>query len=310
MSNARPPLAVIAGPTASGKSALALSLAERCGGVIINADSAQLYAGTPILTAAPTPAEQGRAEHRLYGVRDASTPCSAAEWAGLAKADVDRAHRNRRLPILVGGTGLYLRSLIEGIAPVPPIDPGIRADVRAASVADNYAELTSLDPVGAARLNPGDSARVARALEVFLSTGKTLGEWQDQRSGGIGSKVRLLPLILLPPRVWLLARCEHRLEAMIASGALDEVRALLDRRLDPALPAMKAIGVAELGAYLNGQTTLEHAIAAAQVATRQYAKRQYTWFAHQPPRDWPRFTEPLETAGAKDEALALLGVPA
>ena len=310
MGTARPPLAVIAGPTASGKSALAIALARRANGVIINADSAQLYAGTPILTAAPSPEEFGQADHRLFGVQDPATPCSAPEWAAMAKEEVARAHAAGRLPILAGGTGLYLRSLIDGIAPVPPIDPAIRADVRAASVADNFAELTSLDPVGAARLNPGDSARVARALEVFLSTGCSLLDWQEQRSGGIGHEVALLPVVLLPPRVWLLERCERRFERMVESGALDEVEALLERQLDAMLPSMKAIGVPELAAYLRGETSLAHAIAAAQVATRQYAKRQYTWFANQPPDSWPRFDEPLDADGAMERALELFAVTA
>ena len=310
MGTALPPLAVIAGPTASGKSALALTLAQRTCGVIVNADSAQLYAGTPTLTAAPSPEDMLRAEHRLYGVQDPALPCSAADWADLAKAEVAAVHAAGKLPILVGGTGLYLRALVDGIAPVPPIDPQTRAAVRAASVADNYAELTSLDPVGAARLNPGDSARVARALEVYLSTGCSLLDWQEQRSGGIGHEVRLRPIVLLPPRVWLLERCEHRFQRMIDGGALEEVKALLSLGLDPALPAMKAIGVPELAAYLRGDTSLAHAIAAAQVSTRQYAKRQYTWFAHQPPEDWPRFTSPIDGPGAMDAALALVAVPA
>ena len=310
MATSRPPLAVIAGPTASGKSALALLLAQRTGGAIINADSAQLYAGTPILTAAPTAEERQLADHRLYSIRDPAEPCSAADWAAMAKAEVAGLHAAGRLPILVGGTGLYLRSLIDGIAPVPPIEPDIRADVRAASVADNFAELSTLDPVGAARLNPGDSTRVARALEVYLSTGCSLLDWQEQRSGGIGSDVDLLPLVLLPPRVWLLARCERRFEHMVEQGALDEVRTLLSLDLDPSLPAMKAIGVPELSAHLRGETNLTHAVAAAQVSTRQYAKRQYTWFAHQPPDSWTRFEEPLDAPGTVERALELLVVPA
>lgn len=306
MSNARPPLTLIAGPTASGKSALALALAERAGGVIINADSAQLYAGTPILTAVPSAQEMARAPHRLYAIRDPAQPCSAAEWADLAKAEIAAAHTAGQLPIVVGGTGLYLRSLIDGIAPVPAIDPAIRAQVRAASVADNYAELTPLDPVGAARLNPGDSARVARALEVVLSTGRTLSDWQERCEGGIGHAVELRAMVLLPPRVWLIERCEQRFGAMIEAGAIAEVEALSARGLHPDLPAMKAIGVKELGGYLAGQSTLDHAVAAAQLATRRYAKRQYTWFAHQPPAQWARFTRPLDEPGALADALSLL----
>ena len=188
-----PPVALIAGPTASGKSALALALAERRDGVIVNADSAQLYRDLPILSAAPSPADRARAEHRLYGVRDGADPCSAAEWAELARAEIAAIHAAGRLPILVGGTGLYLRTLLDGIAPVPPIDPDIRAAVRAAGVAENYAALTPLDPCAAARLNPGESTRIARALEVVRSSGRTLAEWQEERSGGIGGRSRAPP---------------------------------------------------------------------------------------------------------------------
>ncbi|MCY7338618.1 MAG: tRNA (adenosine(37)-N6)-dimethylallyltransferase MiaA [Sphingomonas bacterium] len=299
-----PPLALIAGPTASGKSALALALAEATGGAVINADSAQLYRDLPILSAAPSPAERARAEHLLYGVRDGADPCSAADWAGLAKAEIDRLHAANRLPILVGGTGLYLRTLLDGIAPVPPIDPRIRAEVRAAGVAENFAVLTPLDPCAAARLNPGDTTRIARALEVVRSTGIPLAEYQEQRSGGIGAAIDLRPVILLPPREWLIARCDRRFATMIDEGALAEVETLLARQLDPALPVMRAIGVAELGAHLCGDTDLAHAISAGQVATRRYAKRQYTWFAHQPPADWPRLTVALDDPA---DALALFG---
>ena len=304
--SARPPLALIAGPTASGKSALALALAERTGGVIINADSAQLYRDLPILSAAPSPAEQARAEHRLYGFRDGVNPCSAAEWAGLARAEIERVHAAGRLPILVGGTGLYLRTLIDGIAPVPAIDPAIREEVRAASVADNHAALGALDPAAAARLNPGDTTRVARALEVVRSTKRTLAEWQAELEGGIGASVALRPLLLLPPRDWLVERCDRRFDAMVDEGAIDEVEALLARDLDPQLPVMRAIGVRELAALLRGECDRDAAIAAGQVATRRYAKRQYTWFANQPPADWPRWTEPLGEVAAP---LALLGAP-
>jgi tRNA dimethylallyltransferase len=304
VTSALPPLALIAGPTASGKSALALSLAEATGGVIVNADSAQLYRDLPILSAAPSPADHARAEHRLYGIRDGAEPCSAAEWAQLAKREVTAIHDAGRLPILVGGTGLYIRTLLDGIAPVPEIDPEIRAAVRAAGVAENYAALTPLDPCAAARLNPGDTTRIARALEVIWSTGKTLAEWQEQCSGGIGDAVELAPLLLLPPRDWLVERCDRRFAAMVDEGAVVEVEALLSRNLDPELPVMRAIGVRELAKYLRGEASRDQAIAAGQFATRRYAKRQYTWFANQPPSDWPRWTEAL---GDPAGALALLG---
>jgi tRNA dimethylallyltransferase len=304
-SNTRPPVALIAGPTASGKSALALELAERTGGVIINADSAQLYRDIPILCAAPIAEERRRAEHRLYGVLDGAVACSAADWAALARREIREVQELGKLPILVGGTGLYLNTLIKGIAPVPPIDHEVRREVRAAGVEANRARLIEHNPDAAARLHPADSMRTARALEVVLSTGKTLSEWQDRREGGIGADISLRPLILLPPRDWLYERCDQRFRMMIENGAIDEVKALLQRSLDPALPVMRAIGVREIAALLEGEFDREEAIARGQQATRNYAKRQYTWFAHQPPPDWPRFTEPLDGTSL-EAALELL----
>jgi tRNA dimethylallyltransferase len=302
----RPPVAVIAGPTASGKSALALQLAVQSGGVIVNADSAQIYRDLPILSAAPSAKDREKAEHRLYGVLDGSQACSAADWAEMAKREIADIHSAGSLPILVGGTGLYLRTLLEGIAPVPAIDPDIRAEVRNRPVEDNRGRLAKLDPGAAEKLNPADTTRIARSLEVVLSTGRTLADWQRQREGGISDQIELRPLVLLPPRDWLYARCDQRFAQMVRAGAPDEVRALLDRDLNPALPVMRAIGVGEIAAWLRGETTRDEAIAAGQQATRRYAKRQYTWFAHQPPEDWPRFREPLSDANA-GEALVLLG---
>ena len=302
----KPPVALIAGPTASGKSELALRLAEATGGAIVNADSAQVYRDLPVLSAAPSAEERTRAEHLLYGVLDGAQPCSAADWAEMAKAEIARLHRQGRLPILVGGTGLYLRTLLDGIAPVPLIDADIRAKVRGSSVAENLSELIPLDPVAATTLHPGDTTRIARALEVVKSTGKTLAEWQRAREGGIGDEIELRPLVLLPPRPWLYERCDLRFARMVENGALKEVEALLARQLDPNLPVMRAIGVAELGGHLRGEATLEQAIATGQQATRRYAKRQYTWFAHQPPPDWPRFREALDV-DRLGEALALVG---
>src|SRR3954452_10863021 len=181
MAEPRPPVVVIAGPTASGKSALALALAEQIHGVIVNADSAQIYRDLPILSAAPGADERALAEHRLYGVQDGALPCSAAEWAAVARSEIGDVHASGRTPILVGGTGLYLRTLLDGIAPVPAIDPEVRRRVREGDVADNHRKLKALDPAAAERLNPADSARVNRALEVILSTGRALGEWQEQR---------------------------------------------------------------------------------------------------------------------------------
>ena len=305
MPSLKPPLAVIAGPTASGKSALALALAQQIKGVIVNADSAQLYRDLRILSAAPGDEELSQAEHRLYGVQDGALPCSAAQWAEMAKTVIADIHAERRTPIIVGGTGLYLRTLLEGIAPVPEIDPEVRSRVRSAPTEENRGRLETLDPASAARLGESDTARINRALEVILSTGRTLGEWQSQRAGGISGEVELRPLILLPPRKWLYARCDERFEHMTEAGAVPEVEALLARRLNPNLPVMRAIGVRQLSAYLLGESSLDEAVVRGQQATRHYAKRQYTWFAHQPPAGWPRLKEALDLERL-GEALALL----
>jgi tRNA dimethylallyltransferase len=209
------------------------------------------------------------------------------------------------LPILVGGTGLYLRTLLDGIAPVPPIEPGVRECVRGRAIEANRAELERLDPEAAERLNPADTTRISRALEVVLSTGRTLAEWQERREGGIGEQITLNPLVLLPPREWLYARCDARFEHMAETGAVHEVEALLARKLDPSLPVMRAIGVREIAALLAGEIDREEMIRRGQQATRNYAKRQYTWFAHQPPMDWARFTSALDD-GTMAEALALV----
>lgn len=291
ISASRPPLVVIAGPTASGKSALALDFAQQIGGVIVNADASQIYRDLPVLSAAPSAEEREKADHRLYGTRDGAEACSAADWAALAKAEIAKIHASNRTPVLVGGTGLYFRTLIDGIAPVPAIDPDIRARVRNAPVEENRAELQRRDPEGAARLSAGDTARTARALEVVLSTGRALAAWQEERVGGIGHAVELRALVILPPRDWLYARCDQRFAMMIEQGAVSEVEALLARGLNPALPVMRAIGVREIASYLRDEASLANTIAAGQQATRRYAKRQYTWFAHQPPEDWPRYRE-------------------
>ena len=276
--------------------------------MIINADSAQIYRDLPVLSAMPSEVDRAAAEHRLYGVRDGAEPCSAAEWAVLAKAEIAAIHGDGRLPILVGGTGLYLRTLLDGIAPVPPIDPQVRDEVRGAGVAENLARLVALDPVSAARLSPSDTTRIARALEVVKSSGVPLGQWQARKAGGIGDTVALEALILLPPRDWLYERCRRRFEAMVDT-AREEVTALVARGLDPKLPVMRAIGLSELTALIAETLSRDAAIAAGTQATRNYAKRQYTWFAHQSPPEWPRFASALDQDGAIDAALGLLGAP-
>jgi tRNA dimethylallyltransferase len=300
------PLVLIAGPTASGKSALALALAERANGAVINADSAQVYRDLRIISARPTPEDEARAPHLLYGHRDGALPCSAADWAAEAKQAIADCQATGRLPILAGGTGLYLRTLLEGIAPVPNIDPAVRVDVRALSAEEARDALAKEDPDAAARLHPADSARTARALEVVRSTGRPLAVWQQlERRGGIGDEVVLQPLILLPPRRWLYERCDQRFERMMSEEGIAEVSSLLERGLSASLPVMRAIGVREIAAYVRGDIGHEPTLEAGRTATRQYAKRQYTWFRRQPPTEWRRFEAPLDCAHLAD-ALALL----
>ena len=258
-----------------------------------------------MLSAAPTADELRQADHRLYGVQDGALPCSAADWAELARREIAAIHQQGRIPILAGGTGLYLRTLLDGIAPVPAIDADVRTRVRETPVDDNRRKLATLDPAAAARLNPADTTRINRALEVILSTGRTLAEWQAQREGGIANSAEVRAMILLPPRKWLYARCDERFAHMIDQGAVSEVEALLARQLNPNLPVMRAIGVREISDYVLGETTLDQAVVAGRQATRRYAKRQYTWFAHQPPAEWPRFQEPLDV-DRLGEAVTLL----
>ena len=284
-------MALIAGPTASGKSALALALAEKHAGTVINADSMQVYADLRVLTARPTREEELRAPHRLFGHVDGADSYSAARWAVEARAAIGEAHAAGRLPILVGGTGLYLRTLIDGIAPVPEIDPEIRRQVRALPVAEAHAALAQLDPHAAARLRPTDTTRVARALEVVRSTGRTISDWQAHREGGIGGEIRLVPLVMLPDRAWLGERIDRRFATMVAQ-AEDEAKALLARTDIPAdAPVLRAIGVPEMRALLRGKMDAAAAVAAGAAATRQYAKRQYTWFRRQPSQTWERTSE-------------------
>ena len=293
--SAKRPLALIAGPTASGKSDLAVRLALALGqrgqeAVVINADSAQVYADLAVLSARPSAEDMQGVEHLLFGTWDGAQSCSAADWAMAARTVIAEVHARGAVPILVGGTGLYIRTLLDGIAPVPPIDPAVRGEVRALAVADAYAALQTEDPERAAALAPGDSTRVARALEVVRSTGRPLATWQADKVGGIGDQVNLHPAILLPPREWLYPRCDLRFERMLALGAIEEVCALLERGLDPDLPVMRAIGVPEIADFLRGECSLEEATLRGAQATRNYAKRQFTWLRNQPPPNWSRWT--------------------
>ena len=301
-------MALIAGPTASGKSDLAVDLAlelEARGsrGMVINADSAQVYRDLRVLSARPTESDMRGVEHRLFGAWDGADPCSAADWAAAAKREIENAQLAGAVPILVGGTGLYIRTLLDGIAPVPAIEPAVREGVRALPVAEAYAALQAEDSERAAALNPGDTTRIARALEVVRSTGRPLAHWQAERVGGIGGAVELFPLILLPDRDGLNARCDVRFERMLEGGAAEEVEALLVRDLAPSLPVMRAIGVREIAGWLRGEWPREEALARGRLATRQYAKRQYTWFRRQPPAEWSRVETDNYDAGNLFETL-------
>lgn len=288
-----PPLGLIAGPTASGKSALALACARLAPVTIINADSAQVYADLRIMTARPDEVDMAEVPHRLFGTIDGAEACSAARWAEDARREIADAHAAGRLPVLVGGTGLYIRTLLDGIAPVPEIDAEVRAAVRSLPVADAHAALLREDPESAARLAPADTTRVARALEVVRSTGRRLGEWHGAREGGIGADVHLTPMILLPPRDWLVTRSNARFVGMVEGGGVGEVERLLARGLSSNLPVMRAIGVREVAAWLEGGLRRDAMLAAGRLATRQYAKRQYTWFQNQPPAAWTRIEDPI-----------------
>ncbi len=296
MRSPKPRVALIAGPTASGKSALGIAIAERHDGVVVNADASQVYADLRILTARPSPADERRVPHRLFGhVDGADARYSAARWATEARDAIDATVAAGKLPVLVGGTGLYLRTLIDGIAPVPEIDPAIRDAVRALPVADAHARLAIEDPAAAARLAPADTTRVARALEVVRSTGRPIADWQASRGGGIGGDIDLVAVVLLPERDGLIDAIDARCAAMIEHGAIDEVAALIARTdLPRDAPIRRAIGVPPLAALLAGTIEQSAAIARLQVDTRRYAKRQYTWFRNQPPPNWFRTKQSVE----------------
>jgi tRNA dimethylallyltransferase len=287
-----PPLTLIAGPTASGKSALAMRLATERPSVIVNADAMQVYADLRVLTARPSAEDEAAVPHRLFGHIDGATAYSAADWADAGRQVLAEIWSAGQHPILVGGTGLYIRTLLEGIAPVPPIDPAIRAEVRAMDVATAHAALTGEDPLAAARLRPSDTTRVARALEVVRSTGRPLTDWQSERTGGIGSAIGLRAIVVDPPREAVVARSKLRVAMMLADGAIDEVAALRERNLDPALPVMRAIGVRPLLQYLSGEVTLDRAAENICADTRAYIKRQQTWMRGQFPASWQRISSP------------------
>ena len=280
------PVVVVAGPTASGKSALALRIAEELDGTVINADSMQIYAGIAVLTAQPGTEDLARAPHRLYGVRDPVHACSVAEWRELALNEIAACHAEGRLPVLTGGTGLYLHALRYGLSPIPEIPEATRAAARALHAeiggAALHDRLRERDPQTAARIRASDPQRLIRAWEVLEATGRPLVEWQAEAPKG-AVDLRFAEVLLLPPRDLLYPACDTRFLKMLDAGALEEVAKLFSRQLDPALPAMKAVGVPELSALLDGKMSREEAVTRAQQSTRRYAKRQYTWFRHRMP---------------------------
>jgi tRNA dimethylallyltransferase len=286
----KPDAVLIAGPTASGKSALALEIAQKIGGVIVNADSMQVYRDLRVITARPTVEEEAQAPHKLYGHVDAGENYSVGRWCVDAQAALTEAREAGQVPIVVGGTGLYFKALTQGLAAVPPIPADIRTTVRgrleSEGVAALHAELIQRDPLTAHRLMPGDRSRIARALEVVLATGRSLSEWHREGMPPVIDVSGATRIFLAVDRAELARRIDARFEAMLAKGALDEVERLAARRLDPALPAMKAHGVPWLIRHRRGEIGLPEASEGAKRDTRRYTKRQTTWFRHQA-ADWP-----------------------
>ncbi|MCG8509689.1 MAG: tRNA (adenosine(37)-N6)-dimethylallyltransferase MiaA [Rhodospirillales bacterium] len=279
------PIVVIAGPTASGKSEAALHVAEAFEGAVINADSMQVYRELSVLTARPGFPATARVPHLLYGCLSAADSCSAGKWLDMAVRAVHEVRAMGRMPVVVGGTGLYIKALTEGLAPIPSVPERIRARAR-----ELHAEiggeafrdrLAEIDPEAASRIEPADTQRLLRAYEVARGTGRTLSQWQREESPGSPVDGRFATIVLMPPRESLYAAIDARFDKMVGEGALDEVQALRQLRLDPDCPAMKAVGVRELTAHIHGETTLEKALESAKRATRQYAKRQFTWLRHQ-----------------------------
>lgn len=282
-SHRKPVVIIIAGVTASGKSARALNHAQQHNGVVINADSQQVYAGIPIITAQPTQEEQRCVPHRLYGHISPTQALSAGAWREHAITAIEETLAAGKLPIVTGGTGLYLKTLMQGLSPIPDVPPEYRQQATIMLEEEGreafYAYLTTIDPAAAARLKVGDTQRLIRAVEVFLATGKPLSFWQAQPA--TPALYHFQTTVLLPDRALLYERINVRFEQMIAAGAVAEVEALLVQNIPATLPAMKAVGVPELAGYIRGEWTLEAAITKAQQASRNYAKRQYTWFRNQ-----------------------------
>lgn len=285
---------LIAGPTASGKSDVAMALAERLKGTVINADAMQVYEGLRILTARPSPEDEARVPHRLYGTVPASTAFSVGDWTKAATEAAMEVTREGRLPIFVGGTGMYLSVLSEGISPMPDIPEDIRAAVRQEGLEALYEKVAAVDPAAAIRIGPTDPQRLMRALEVFEATGEPLTRWHE-RPKERPFEGRFARIVLEPEREWVYGRIEARFDKMVASGAMEEVEALAKRNLVPDLPVMKALGVSNLLQVQRGETTLEEAVTEIKTQTRRFAKRQMTWFRNQM-ITWNRvLTQDMET---------------
>jgi tRNA dimethylallyltransferase len=282
-----PPVLVIGGPTATGKSALAVALAERLDGEVINGDSMQVYRGLPILTAQPDEATRARAPHRLYGVLDLDERCSAGRWQGMAIAAISAARAARRLPIVVGGTGMYLRALMGGLADIPDTPADVRAEITQQldemGAPAFHAAFAKQDPAMAARLMPADRQRLIRAAEVLAATGRSLADWQRETKPATmdGAPLTFRTVLVNPPRDAVYAACDARFAAMVAHGAIEEARHMAEQGLSDSLPGMKTLGLRELIAHVRGEFDLDEAIRRAQAATRHYAKRQVTWFSRQ-----------------------------
>ncbi len=302
---------LICGPTASGKSALALELAREFGGVVINADSMQVYAELRIITNRPTPADEAAAPHRLYGVRPAREPYSAALWLADVKAALEEAKGQERLPVIVGGTGLYFKALTEGLSEIPGIPEEVRARYRLLAQTEPpqalHAELARRDPKTAARLRPSDPQRIVRALEVLEATGRPLAEWQATREPPLLPLTNAFPLVMSVDRAELYRRCHARFDAMIAEGAIEEARAIAALGLDPALPAMRAVGLPPLIAYIRGEIAFEEAAERAKTSTRNYAKRQITWI-NSNFKTWKPFLEKEKERTKRDATIFLQNV--
>lgn len=290
---------LIAGPTASGKSALALRLAREMGAEILGADALQLYRDIPILSAAPGEAERAQVPHHLIGVADAADGWSVGRWQRAALEVLDRLDGPA---VIVGGTGLYFKALTDGLAEVPQIPAKVREEIYTLDEVVLRSKLTDCDPQAESRISPGDLQRLRRAYEVFVATGRSLTDWQADASGALPAE-SYATICLAPPRDALYDRCDARLEAMLNQGVLAEVEALMGRGLSPTLPALKAVGYREFAAHLRGETSLETALAAAQMETRRYAKRQMTWMRGQM-ADWPRI-EALDPEAQWRQFLAL-----